>query len=183
MSEQRDVLHVPKMGGTETISIAKAKEIAANKEELTDAELEAKLIQVLERGIIIDRTTVDLPSDVYGEWVSDESAEIARMQLMGFEVDKTYAVDRSSHGDGTGEIAKIGDVIFMTCPKRVHDIIERVQKKRYEEANPTVGSQREEESFKTAMGKETNIPVIDEGSQSQVGDADIVSAVQAGLNK
>ena len=43
MSEERPVLHVPKMGGTQTIGVTKAKEIAANVEDLSDAELEARL--------------------------------------------------------------------------------------------------------------------------------------------
>ena len=43
MSEERKVLHVPKMGGTQTIGVTKAREIASNIEDLTDAELEAEL--------------------------------------------------------------------------------------------------------------------------------------------
>ncbi|KKL28630.1 hypothetical protein LCGC14_2373230, partial [marine sediment metagenome] len=111
MSEERKVLHVPKMGGTQTIGVTKAREIASNIDDLTDAELEARLSRVLERGIIVDRTTVDLPEGVHGEWVCDDDSEIVRMQLMGFELDDKYAVTRSSHADGSGGTAKIGDIV------------------------------------------------------------------------
>ena len=178
MSDERPVLHVPKMGRTETIGISKAREIADNPEELSDAELEAKLTRVLERGIIVDRTTVDLPSDVYGEWVSDEAVEISRMQLMGFELDTKYAVDRATNADGTGVVAKIGDVVFMTCPRRVMDIIEKVKKNLYERANPKSGSQKEEKAFTELMDKQADLPVIDESVQSSVGEADILSALE-----
>ena len=182
MSEERPVLHVPKMGGTETIGLSKAREIAENIEDLTDAELEARLSRVLERGIIVDRTTVDLPKGMYGEWVCDDDADIVRMQLMGFEIDNKYAVKRSSHADGTGETAKIGDIIFMTCPQRVKDTIEKVRKRIYDRANPKKGSQKEERDFAQSMGsiKEAKLPVTDESSQSSVGEAEIIAALEGG---
>ncbi len=178
MSEERPVLHVPKMGRTETIGLTKAREIAENKEELTDAELEARLARVLERGIIVDRTTVDLPPDVYGEWVSLEDAEVSRMQLLGFEIDSEYAIDRSTHADGAGNMSKIGDVVFMTCPQKVHEMIKKVQKKMYDRANPKAGSQREEKDFKQLMGKETKMPVIDESVTSSVDETGILAALE-----
>lgn len=185
MSEERPVLHVPKMGGTETIGVSKAREIASNIDELTDAELEARLSKVLERGIIVDRTTVDLPDGVYGEWVCDDGPEIVRMQLMGFEIDDKYAVERSSHADGTGGTAKIGDIVFMTCPQRVKDTIEKVRKRMYDRANPIKGSQKEEQDFKRLVGgiKETTLPVIDESVQSSVGEAGIIAALEGKSNK
>ena len=183
MSEERPVLHVPKMGATQTIGINKAREIAENKEELTDAELEAKLTRVLERGIIIDATTVDLPPGVYGEWVSDEAAEISRMQILGFEIDTKYAVDRSMNAEGEDGIARIGDVIFMTCPQRVRDMTEKVRKQLYDRANPKAGSQREEQEFKSSMKAGTSIPVIDESVASQVDEAGILAALEASKSK
>lgn len=178
MSEERPVLHVPKMGGTETIGLNKAREIAENQEELTDAELEARLTKVLARGIIIDRTTIDMPPGVYGEWVSDEASEISRMQLMGFELDTTIAKDRATHSDGSGEVSRIGDVVFMTCSQRVIDTIEKVRKNMYERANPKKGSQKEEKDYKQLMGRETNLPVEDVSSMSEVNTEGIVAALQ-----
>lgn len=185
MSEERPVLHIPKMGGTQTIGVEKAREIAHNAEELTDAELEARLTRVLERGIIVDRTTVDLPDDVYGEWVSDEAVEISRMQLMGFEIDTKYAIDRSTNSDGTEGIAKIGDVVFMTCPRRVMDIIEKVKKNLYDRANPRTGSQKEERDFKQSIStiKEAHLPVTEESVQSSVDETAIIAALEGKVNK
>ena len=182
MSEERPVLHVPKMGGTSTIGVSKAREIASNIDELTDAELEARLSRVLERGIIVDRTTVDLPEGVYGEWVCDDDPEIVRMQLMGFELDTKYAVTRSSHADGVGGTARIGDIVFMTCPQRVKDTIEKVRKRIYDRANPRKGSQKEERDFAQSMAgiKETNLPVTDESIQSAAGEAEIIAALEGG---
>ena len=182
MSEERPVMHVPKMGGTSTIGISKAREIADNVKDLDDAELEARVSRVLERGIIVDQTTVDLPSGVYGEWVCDEDKEIVRMQLLGFEIDNKYAVERSSHSDGTGRTAKIGDIVFMTCPQRVKDTIERVRKRIYDRANPRKGSQKEEREFAQSMGSitETKLPVTDESVQSSVGEAEIIAALEGG---
>jgi len=184
MSEERKVLHVPKMGGTETIGLSKAKEIASNVKELTDAELEARVTRVLERGIIVDLTTVDLPTGVYGEWVSDEAAQISRMQLLGFEVDTKYATDRSTNSDGVG-VAKIGDVVFMTCPQRTKDVINKVRARIYERANPKAGSQKEEKDFKQLMGsvKEANLPVLDESVQSSVNEAEIIAALEGATKK
>ncbi len=182
MSEERKVLHVPKMGGTQTIGVTKAREIASNIDDLTDAELEARLSRVLERGIIVDRTTVDLPEGVHGEWVCDDDSEIVRMQLMGFELDDKYAVTRSSHADGSGGTAKIGDIVFMTCPQRVKDTIEKVRKRIYDRANPKKGSQKEERDFAQSMAgiKETNLPVTDESVQSAAGEAEIIAALEGG---
>jgi len=179
MSEERPVMHIPKVGGTETIGLNKAREIADNEEELSDAELEARLTKVLARGIIIDRTTIDMPDGVYGEWVSDEPAEISRMQLMGFELDTTIAKDRATHADGAGEVSKIGDVVFMTCPRRVIDTIEKVRKQMYDRANPKKGSQKEERDYKQRMGRETNLPVEEVSSMSEVNTEGIVEALQS----
>ncbi|KKL65427.1 hypothetical protein LCGC14_2155060, partial [marine sediment metagenome] len=134
---------------------------------------------------IVDRTTVDLPDDMYGEWVCDDGPEIVRMQLMGFEIDKKYAVERSSHADGTGKTAKIGDIIFMTCPQRVKDTIEKVRRRIYDRANPKKGSQREEKDFKQSMGsiKEAHLPVTDESVQVEANEAAIIAALEGGINK
>ncbi len=170
MSEEREVMHLPQMGGSQTIGITEAKEIADNQEELSEAELEARVTRVLERGIIIDRCTVTLPDGVYGEWVNHDPAEVARMEVMGFELDNKYATDRASNADGTG-ISKIGDVVFMTCPQRVKDMIEKVRAKRYADANPVVGKQREEKGFEAKI--DSALPVIDEGTVSAVNAEEI----------
>ena len=101
---------------------------------------------------------------------------------MGFEIDDKYAVKRSSHTDGSGATAKIGDIIFMTCPQRVRETIEKVRKRIYDRANPKKGSQREEKDFAQSMAgiKETHLPVTDESVQTAAGEAEILAALEGG---
>lgn len=179
MSEERSVLHVPAMKGkgTSTIGVEKAREMASNKEELTIAEKKAVIARVLERGIIIDRATVDLPDGLYGEWVSEDPTEISRMQLLGFELDKEHAVDRSTNSDGSG-VSKIGDVVFMTAPMEVKEIIDSVRSEMYHRANPTSSKQKEESDFARQADK-AGLPVIDEGDVSSAREDQIRNALEA----
>lgn len=181
MSDERSVLHVPAMSnpkqGTSTIGVEKARELAANKDEMSIAEKKAVIARVLERGIIIDRATVDLPPDVYGEWVSEDPTEISRMQLLGFELDSTYAVDRATNSDGSG-VAKIGDVVFMTAPMEVKEIIDAVRAEMYARANPTSDKQKEESDFARQADK-AGLPVIDEGNVDSAREQQIRSALAA----
>lgn len=113
--------------------------------ELTRAERKAKLASILERGIVGDRLYVDLPSDVHGEWVPDDPLEIHRMQALGFEVDKTYSVKRALHAGGDG-VSKVGDVVFMTCPMEIKEIVDEIRLENYHKTN-TKGYQKEEKDF------------------------------------
>ncbi len=180
MSDERDVLYVPEMSsgkGTATIGVERAREIASNQEDLSLADKKAIIARVLERGIIIDRCTVDLPKHLYGEWVSEDPIEISRMQLLGFEKDTTYATDRSINASGDG-VSKIGDVVYMTAPVEVKEIIDAVRAEMYERANPTKDKQKEEKDFQRLADK-TGLPVIDESSVDAAREADIRSALGA----
>lgn len=179
MSEERNVLNVPKMSseGTSTIGVDKAREMAGNKDELDEASRKAIIARVLERGIIIDRATVDLPKGLYGEWVADDPVEVSRMQLLGFEKDTEFATDRSSHSDGSG-VSKIGDVIFMTAPIEVKETIDMVRAEMYARANPTSDKQKEEKDFQRLADK-SGLPVIDESDVSTARENEIRSALAA----
>lgn len=181
MSDERDVLSVPSMSnpkqGTSTIGIDKARELADNKEELSAAEKKSIIARVLERGIIIDRCTVDLPDGVYGEWVADDPVEVSRMQLLGFEKDTTYATDRSTNAGADG-VSKIGDVIFMTAPREVKEIIDAVRTEMYERANPVSAKQKEEKDFQR-LAEKSGLPVIDESDIASAREAEIRSALGA----
>ena len=179
MSDERSVLHVPSMTGkgTSTIGIEKARKLADNQEEMSLADKKAIIARVLERGIIIDRATVDLPDHLYGEWVSEDPTEISRMQLLGFELDSKYAVDRATNADGTG-VAKIGDVVFMTAPMEVKEIIDAVRGEMYARANPTSDKQKEESDFARQADK-AGLPVIDEGDFDSAREDQIRSALGA----
>lgn len=89
-------------------------------------ELKAKLAMILDRGVVQDRLYVELPDDVHGEWVLNNPMEINRLKLLGFDVDIEYAPKRAIHGDGSsGGI--VGDVIFMTCPRVIKDVIDEIR--------------------------------------------------------
>jgi hypothetical protein len=177
MSEERPVLNVPKMGGTATIGVEKAREMAENKDELSEASRKSIIARVLERGIIIDRCTVDLPKHLYGEWVADDPVEVSRMQLLGFEKDTEYASDRSSNADGSG-VSKIGDVIYMIAPIEVKETIDMVRAEMYAKANPTSNKQKEEKDFQRLADK-SGLPVIDESDIASAREAEIRSALAA----
>ena len=182
MSEERSVLSVPDMSdvlnkGTSTIGVEEARRLADNKEEMSVADKKAIIARVLERGIIIDRCTVDLPEHLYGEWVSDDPTEISRMMLLGFEKDSKYAVDRSTNARGDG-VAKIGDVIYMTAPVEVKEIIDAVRAEMYAKANPVSKKQKEEQDFQRNADR-SGLPVIDESSVDSAREQEIRSALGA----
>lgn len=180
MSDERGVLHVPDMSsgkGTSTIGVEEARRLADNKDEMSAAEKRATIARVLERGIIIDRATVDLPPHLHGEWVADDPVEISRMQLLGFEKDTEYARDRSTNAGADG-VSKIGDVIFMTAPMEVKEIIDSVRKEMYERANPTSAKQKEEKDF-ARQADRAGLPVIDEGSVDAARESEIRNALGA----
>lgn len=87
------------------------------------AELK-RLVSVLGRGFTYDRLAVDLPADIHGEWVHE--SEVSAMKVIGFELDKKYAVGQSTETRADGA-AKVLDVVFMTCPKRHHELIQKAK--------------------------------------------------------
>lgn len=108
-------------------------------------ELKAKMVTVLSRGVVHDRLHVETPDDVYGEWVSNDKSEIYRMQTLGFEIDKKYARQRALHDEGAGDTAIVGDVIFMTCPREVKEVIDEIRLEQYQSANSARGGRQKEE--------------------------------------
>src|SRR3982750_1293691 len=76
------------------------------------AKRKAMLIQSFDRGVVHDRLTVKLPSDLYGEWVRNDPLEIDRMRTLGFEIEREHATNRSLNNDGSGSPLG-GDVLFM----------------------------------------------------------------------
>ena len=96
-------------------------------EQAERGELKAKLAAILDRGVVQDRLMVELPDDVHGEWVLNNQMEINRLKSLGFEVDTVYAPRRAIHGDGSNS-GIVGDVIFMTCPKIIKEVIDECNK-------------------------------------------------------
>jgi hypothetical protein len=122
--------------------------VTEHRKRLTKEEIRAKLVTVLERGITIDRLHVDLPPEVYGEWVANDAVEIYRMESLGFTVDTEFAKKRALHDNGTGERGIVGDAIFMTCPIEYKEVMEEIKRENYALANsPKAGRQKEERDF------------------------------------
>ena len=163
MSKEREVANVP------------AKAI----NELSDEDYTARLATVLDRGLVSTYLSVDLPSDLHGEWVPNDPIDIDRMKALGFEVDTKHA--SSMHGGGQGEKV-VGDVIHMIQPMQQHILIEQYKAKKYDEMHgkKTDGSgdliegSKEEKDFKSQVG----LPVIDESSTSSVNAEQIESALK-----
>ena len=133
--------------------------------ELSRSEKKARIATILDRGMVGDRLNVNLPNDTYGEWVPRDNVEIYRMQSLGFEIDKEYARTRALHSDGTDGSSVVGDVIFMTCPKEVKELIEEIKRDNYDRVNAPKRS-KEEIDFEASLKKSNEVPVINSSMSS-----------------
>jgi hypothetical protein len=117
------------------MSEARAVEAGDTLAPITNAETKeqklARIAQILDRGIVVDRLHVNLPEGVHGEWVRDDPIAIERMKAIGFEVDTQFAKSRALHDD-TGKV-KVGDVIFMTAPQEIRDLVKQVRKRKFDD--------------------------------------------------
>lgn len=138
------------------------------------AKRKAKLVSILDRGIVADRLKVDLPSDKYGEWVADDPVEIARMEAMGFRRDTEYSTARSLHSTGTKE-GKVGDVIFMVCEKETKEIIDEIRREQYNRRHGK-GKTREESEASSKINRE-GLATFTESKEHVARKADIESAL------
>lgn len=178
MSEEREV-HNPATGATTTLSEAVKSDPAELKR--IRAEKKAKIMRILERGQVVDRLQVELPDNLYGEWIPDDKQEIARMQLLGFEVDNKYAVERALHEKGDGR-SVIGDTVFMVTDKETKEIIDEIRRDQYEIRNGKPGaalkSQGEEKEF-AAQARPLGIgPIVEESNTRQVRKEQIEAALK-----
>lgn len=125
--------------------------ITANNEfrALNKQEKKARLARVLERGMVVDRLHVDLPPELYGEWVSDDPVSIASMEAMGFYRDTEYSTKNSLHSTGTQE-GRIGDVIFMVCDIETREILEEIRREQFIRNHGKPGSNKQKEETEAA---------------------------------
>lgn len=144
---------------------------------LSKAEKRARLVNVLDRGLVNSRLYVELPSELHGEWVSKDPVEIARMQAMGFEIDTQYAKKNAINKTGEGYNA-MGDVIFMTAPIEVKEIIEELRLQKYLEMNgpPNRGKNTQQAEEKEVISN-ASLPTITESSESSVNRDQIAAAL------
>lgn len=177
MSTERTV-HDPKTGEDKTMSEAVAQDPAEIKR--LRAEKKAKIMRVLERGQVVDRLQVELPGNLYGEWIPDDKQEIARMQLLDFWVDDKYATQRALHDKGDGR-SIMGDTVFMVCERETKEIIDEIRREQFEVRNGKPGavtkSQGEEKEF-ASQTKTLGIgPVVEESTTRQVRRDQIAAAL------
>ena len=128
-------------------------------------EFRAKMAGVVSRGWTLDRLTVQLPDDKYGEWISDDPVAIAEAQSLGFEIDKEYATKNKLHSNAAGE-AKVGDVVFMTMPKWMKEEIDILKVAEQEKFHGMRGKGKpaEETQYAANISKET--PIINESKST-----------------
>lgn len=93
--------------------------------KLDVGNIEAKVISILDRGILHDRLHVELPPGIHGEWVRNDPLEIDRLQAIGFRDGTPFVDQRILHHDG--QRGTIGDVTYMVCPQQVYDLIEKAR--------------------------------------------------------
>jgi len=177
MSEERTVLNAET---GESMSLSDAIEKSPKE---TRAEKKAKLIQILSRGMAVDRLHVDLPDDLYGEWIPNEQAEIQRMELLHFTVDTKHAPKSKLHDTGDGKTT-LGDTVFMTCSRETHEILEEIRREEFVKMNgppgETVTTQKEEAEY-AAVTDRIGVPIIEESSARVAKKAEIEKAL--GLDK
>lgn len=167
MSDERPVISVPASGAPATIRALTKEDVTEARKKAADKK--ARFARVLERGFLADRLTVtDLPDDKHGQWVANNEVEIIRMQELGYTIDTEYAAKRSLHSDGTGRPI-VGDVIFMTCSREDHEIVEDLRREQFVRMHGSPDEkralqQREEAEFAASFDAETkhDIPVIQE---------------------
>lgn len=183
MSEQRTVTTAS--GAERKITVEDARAAALEAKKLR-ADKKARIARVLERGYIVDRLAIELPANLYGEWVPFD--QIERWEALGFQVDKDFAHKRQLHPDGSGNkesgTARVGDVIFMTQPMEDHEIMEEVRQEMFVRTHGSPNqkerlAQQEEREFEGIVEDQIGLSVIDEGKERQARKDQITEAIGA----
>lgn len=121
------------------------------------AEYKHRIASVLDRGFTIDRLTVNVPPDLWQEWVPNTPQDIARAKLLGFVEDTKYAVNRALHDGGDGT-SRVGDVISMVQPMWMHEVIEEEKQRLYRETH--LKKRQKEEKDYEAFNKALDVPTM-----------------------
>lgn len=154
MSQEREVLHVSKAGGTLSGLIGE------DIKNLSKAQLKAKLVGVLSRIRVIDKGAVQLkdPDNVYVEWAAKYPKDIHEMKMQGFEFAEASDVEGgigvTHNGDGT---ITMGDAVLMKCPKIVKEALEEIRMDEHKKRHGKKKKQREEQDYSNLMGRDEEI--------------------------
>lgn len=150
MAEDREV-NTPS-GIMEKLSI---QDVLYGEGELDPTKLHALAVEILDRGVTYSRFQVDLPPDVYGEWVPKDALAIREMQTKGFQLDRKFA-NKNAIKEHSDIGNSVGDVVFMTCPKVWKDILDEEKHRRFVAMNGSpsdVKGQKAEERDYTNQAK------------------------------
>jgi hypothetical protein len=132
--------------------------------------IKAKLSAVRARGFTNSQLDVELPSELYGEWVPKDEVSIRRMQAMGFEMDDKYSKKNSLHDDGVK--GSLGDVVFMIASKETKEILKEIDRENYIRAYGTADEMdkmsHEIKEFEDALVQMGGTPKINETDTARV---------------
>jgi hypothetical protein len=148
-------------------------EIQAKLAGMSREQLKARVLSVLDRGIVNDRLFVKLPNNLYGEWVKNDPLEVDRLRTLGFWLDEEFSTKRAIHADGS-KGNKVGDVIFMVTTKDNKEIIDEARREISARADRKV--EREERELQNNIRNATqgDIPAFVDSSVRPVGIADVL---------
>lgn len=130
-------------------------------------EYAVRMIQVLDRGHIIDRFEVkDAPPGIHYEWHKDDPLTHARLTAKGFIPDDELAAKSNFvHTDGAGN-PRIADVRLYVIPEWKHKILESIAE---EKAARAADPRRADRDFMEALKLEGGFDeIVSESSVEQV---------------
>lgn len=139
------------------------------------AEIEdyaTRMIQVLDRGHIIDRFAVaDAPAGIHYEWHKDDPLTHARLTAKGFVPDDELAAKSNFvHTDGAGN-PRIADVRLYVIPEWKHKILEKIES---EKAARAADPRRADKDFMATLRNEGGFDeVVAESSDQNVKGVEV----------
>jgi len=176
VSEQREIINLTT---GQPVSLTQALDREPENIKELRAQKKARLIRVLDRGVIIDRLHVDLPAHLHGEWFPKDTLAVHEANVLGFHVDTEYATKMPmfDNKDPDGG-AVVGDVIFMVCEKETKELIDEIRTENFERVHGKHGrGQREERDFATST-RAVGLPVVDESSSRTARKQELQEALQ-----
>jgi hypothetical protein len=179
---QHSIEALPGKNDTANLSEAELERLLAEK-KAARIRLKKNLVATMDRGVVAHRLHVKLPPHIHGEWVRNDQFEIDRLAELGFKIDDQYAMARSLHNDGSNNPI-VGDVIFMTCPMEVKELIDEI---RNEQAianhSPRNRKHAEEKEFDSLTKRDSGgiVPTFSDGNAREARKHDIAATM--GLNK
>lgn len=118
------------------MSIQREVEISIGNEDLSKiprSELKARLARVFDRSMSFDKLRVDLPPELYGEWIPSDHQSMREAELKGFRLDETYAPQQTSFKSN-----RHVDAVYMIMPKIVKELADEIELDNYNKRhNPT----------------------------------------------